>query len=54
MNEYIANIETEYENGDIVRDFIEYDAPSSSQAQAYVFEDLASNQRIISIWQRVL
>ena len=54
FKEYIANIETEHENGDIVRDFIEYNALSSSEAQAYAFDELAENQRVISVWQRVL
>ena len=54
MNEYIVNIETEHDNGDIVRDFIDYNALSSSEAQAYAFDDLAENQRVISVWQRVL
>ena len=54
MNEYLANIETEHANGDIVRDFVEYNALSSSEAQAYAFDELAENQRVISVWQRVL
>ena len=54
MNEYIATIETEHDNGDIVRGFVEYNALSSSEAQAYAFDELAENQRIISVWQRVL
>jgi hypothetical protein len=54
MNEYIATIETEHDNGDIARGFVEYNALSSSEAQAYAFDDLAENQRVISVWQRVL
>ena len=54
MNEYLANIETEHANGDIVRDFIEYNARSSSEAQAYAFDELTENQRVVSVWQRVL
>lgn len=54
MNEYLANIETEHANGDIVRDFVEYNARSSSEAQAYAFDELAENQRVVSVWQRVL
>jgi hypothetical protein len=54
MNEYIATIETEHDNGDIVRGFVEYNALSSSEAQAYAFDDLAENQRVISVWQRDL
>jgi hypothetical protein len=54
MNEYIVNIETEHDNGDIARDLVEYNALSSSEAQAYAFDDLAENQRVISVWQRVL
>jgi hypothetical protein len=44
MNEYIATIETEHDNGDIVRDFVEYNALSSSEAQAYAFDELAHGE----------
>lgn len=54
FNEYVAVIETENTNGDITRDFVEYNAYSASEAQAYAFDDLSDNQRVISIWQRVL
>lgn len=54
FNEYVAVIETEEVNGDISREFVEYNAFSSSEAQAYAFDDLAENQRVVSVWQRVL
>jgi hypothetical protein len=54
MNEYVAVIETEQANGDIEREFVEYEAFSSSEAQAYAMDDLQDNQRVISVWQRIL
>lgn len=54
FNEYVAVIETEEVNGDVSREFVEYNAFSSSEAQAYAFDDLAENQRVVSVWQRVL
>jgi hypothetical protein len=54
FNEYVVVIETEESNGDVAREFVEYNALSSSEAQAYAFDDLADNQRVISVWQRVL
>lgn len=54
FNEYVAVIETEETNGDVSREFVEYNAFSSSEAQAYAFDDLADNQRVVSVWQRVL
>lgn len=53
MNEYIVIVETEGD-GEITREPIEYNAYSSSEAQAYAFDDLQDNQRVISVWQRVL
>ena len=53
MNEYLAIIETE-EDGYITRHPVEYSAFSSSEAQAYAADDLEENQRVISVWQRVL
>lgn len=54
LGEYVAVIETEETNGDVSREFVEYNAFSSSEAQAYAFDDLADNQRVVSVWQRVL
>jgi hypothetical protein len=53
FNEYVAVIETEGD-GELHREYVEYNALSSSEAQAYAFDDLADNQRVVSIWQRVL
>ena len=52
LNTYVAIIETE--DDELNRDFVEYDAFSSSEAQAYAMDDLQDNQRVVSIWQRVL
>ena len=52
MNTYIVVIETDEDQ--LNRSFIEYDANSSSEAQAYAFDDLEENQRVISVWQRIL
>ena len=52
FNQYVAVIETA--DDELNRDFIEYDALSSSEAQAYAMDDLADDQRVISVWQRVL
>lgn len=50
--QYVAVIET---NGDeLNRDFVEYDAFSASEAQAYAMDDLQDDQRVVSIWQRIL
>ena len=54
FNEYVVVIDTEEENGETTREFVEYNAFSSSEAQAYAFDDLADNQRVVSVWQRVL
>lgn len=54
MNEYVAVIETEAPNGDITREFVEYEAYSSSEAQAYAMDDLQDNQRVLSVWQRII
>ncbi len=53
FNEYVVVIETAGD-GEFTREFIEYNAFSSSEAQAYAFDDLADNQRVVSVWQRVL
>ena len=53
MNEYMVVIETEGD-GYVTREPIEYNAFSSSEAQAYAFDNLEENQRVISVWQRVL
>ena len=53
FNEYVVVIETAGD-GELTREFIEYNAFSSSEAQAYAFDDLADNQRVVSVWQRVL
>jgi hypothetical protein len=53
MNEYLVVIETEGD-GYVTREPIEYNALSSSEAQAYAFDDLEDNQRVVSVWQRVL
>lgn len=53
MNEYIVVIETEGD-GEITREPVEYNAFSSSEAQAYAMDELADNQRVVSVWQRVL
>ena len=53
FNEYVAVIETEGD-GELHREYVEYNALSSSEAQAYAFDDLADSQRVVSIWQRVL
>ena len=53
LNEYVVVIETEGD-GEVIREFIEYNAGSSSEAQAYAFDDLEDNQRVVSVWQRVL
>jgi hypothetical protein len=52
FNQYVAVIEID---GDALnRNFVEYEAFSSSEAQAYAMEDLEENQRVISVWQRIL
>jgi hypothetical protein len=53
MNEYIVIVETEGD-GEVTRDWHEISAYSSSEAQAYAMDDAEDNQRIISVWQRVL
>ena len=53
MNEYIVIVETEGD-GEVTRDWYEINALSSSEAQAYAMDDAEDNQRIISVWQRVL
>ena len=53
MNEYIVFIETEGD-GEITRDWYEINALSSSEAQAYAMDDMQDNQRVVSVWQRVL
>ena len=53
MNEYLVVIETEGD-GERTREPVEYNAFSSSEAQAYAMDDLEENQRIVSVWQRVL
>lgn len=52
MNSYIVEIETDDDPSN--REFIEYEAFSASEAQAYAFDSLGDMQRIISVWQRVL
>lgn len=52
LNQYVAVIETE--DDELNREFIEYEAYSSIEAQAYAFDDLEDNQRVVSVWQRVL
>lgn len=54
MNEYMVIIETEEETGDIERECVEFSAFSSSEAQAYALDGLQDNQRVLSVWQRVL
>ena len=51
-NQYLAIIQTDEE--EITRDIVEYDALSASEAQAYAFDDLKDNQRVISVWLRIL
>ena len=51
-NSYMAIIQTD--DDEITREIVEYDAFSASEAQAYAFDDLADNQRVISVWLRVL
>ena len=53
MNEYIVIVETEGD-GHVTREPVEINAFSSSEAQAYAADDLEENQRVISVWQRVL
>ena len=53
FNEYVVVIETAGD-GELNREYFEYNALSSSEAQAYAFDDLADNQRVVSVWQRVL
>lgn len=53
MNEYMVVIETQGDSG-ATREPVEYNAFSSSEAQAYAFDDLEDNQRVVSVWQRVL
>ena len=55
MNEYLVIIETEGD-GYVTREPIEYNALSSSEAQSYAMDDIEENQnqRVISVWQRVL
>ena len=48
---YLVQIETDNETN---RQFVEYEAFSSSEAQAYAFDDLKDNQRVVSVWERVL
>lgn len=50
--QYVVVIETE--GDELNREFVEYDAHSSSEAQAYAFDDLQDNQRVVSVWERVL
>jgi N6-adenosine-specific RNA methylase IME4 len=51
-NQYLAIIQTDEE--EITRDIVEYDALSASEAQAYAFDDLKDNQKVISVWLRIL
>ena len=51
-NQYVAVIETDDDK--LNRDFVEYDAFSASEAQAYAIDDLQDDQRVVSIWQRIL
>lgn len=53
LNEYIVIIETEGD-GETTRDWYEINAYSSSEAQAYAIDDIEENQRVVSVWQRVL
>lgn len=53
FNEYVAVVETAGD-GELIREFVEYNALSSSEAQAYAFDDLKDDQRVVSVWQRVL
>jgi hypothetical protein len=53
FNEYVVVIETAGD-GELDREYFEYNALSSSEAQAYAMDDLADNQRVVSVWQRVL
>lgn len=52
VNQYVAVIETDDDK--LNRDFVEYEAYSASEAQAYAMDDLQDNQRVISIWQQIL
>lgn len=54
FNEYVAVIETEEKSGDTYREFVEFNAQSPSEAQAFAVDELADNQRVVSVWQRVL
>ena len=51
MKTYIVQIET---NDETNRQFVEYEALSSSEAQAYALDDLNDSQRVVSVWERVL
>lgn len=52
MNTYIVVIQTN--DDDIKTDFFEFQAHSSSEAQAYAMDDILENQIVLSVWQRVL
>tara|TARA_R110000868_G_scaffold383532_1_gene650505 strand:- start:1107 stop:1280 length:174 start_codon:yes stop_codon:yes gene_type:complete len=52
QHQYAATIETG--DDERIRETIEIEARSSSEAQAYAMDDLQDNQRLIAIWQRVL
>ena len=53
MNEYLVVIETDGD-GEVTREPVEYNAFSSSEAQAYAMDELEENQRVVSVWQRTL
>lgn len=50
--QFVAVIETQDDK--LNREYWEFDAHSSSEAQAYAMDELADNQRIVSVWERVL
>ena len=52
LSQYVAVIETA--DDELSRQFVEYDAYSASEAQAYAFDDLTEDQRVVSVWQRIL
>jgi hypothetical protein len=52
LSQYVAVIETA--DDELAREFVEYDAYSASEAQAYAFDDLTDDQRVVSVWQRIL
>lgn len=53
LNQYVVVVETQGD-GEVTRDYVELEAYSASEAQAYAMDDITEDQRVHSVWQRVL